>query len=341
MTINLQELQQLIEQKYIAVQKHKEAALYIYNYTPQAQYERVWNELTLQCRGLILDAAGKVVARPFKKFFNLEEHQPGDIPAEPFDVYEKLDGSLGILYWLNDTPMIATRGSFESDQSRKATQWLHTKYASAIPQLRKDRTYIFEIIYPENRIVVDYGNQEELILLGILNTQTGQDLPLETIGFPLVQRFDGINDLQQLKQLNLKNKEGFVLKFKSGFRVKVKFEEYVRLHRILTQVSNQTIWEKLKDGLPLEDILDKVPDEFYDWVRDTETKLRQAYTEIENSCKADFRELEDRKATAMYFLTCKHPGILFSMLDKRRYETAIWRLLKPKYEKPFRNETEE
>ena len=91
-------LQSMIDEQYIKVQKHPEEDLYIYNYTAKAQYERVWNEWTLQCRGLIMDADQKVVARPFPKFFNLGEIEGQVLPKESFEVYEKMDGSLGILY---------------------------------------------------------------------------------------------------------------------------------------------------------------------------------------------------------------------------------------------------
>jgi RNA ligase len=235
-------------------------------------------------------------------------------------------------------PFIASRGSFHSEQAQQASRLLHTKYAATCAHLQRGVTYLFEIIYPQNRIVVNYGAAEELVLLAIIDNNTGLDLPLENIGFPLVKRFDGINDLQKLKALNHPNKEGFVLKFTSGFRVKVKFEEYVRLHRILTGVSNKMIWEMLKNNMPMDAILESVPDEFYDWVKKTREALMQEYTAIEAHCKNDFKELRDRKSTAMYFLSCKYPSILFSMLDKRDYSDSIWKLIKPKYEKPFAKE---
>ena len=80
----------MVDEKLVSVQKHPDAALYIYNYSPRVQFEKLWNEVTLQTRGLILDAEMNIIARPFKKFFNLEEHQPEDIPQMPFDAYEKI-----------------------------------------------------------------------------------------------------------------------------------------------------------------------------------------------------------------------------------------------------------
>jgi len=327
-------LQQMIDERLVSVQKHPGADLFIYNYTNKAQYDRVWNEITLQSRGLILDAGLKIVARPFKKFFNLEEHPADEIPDEPFETFEKIDGSLGILYWLNDKPNIATRGSFTSDQAVRATKTLNEKYAHTFEKLERNATYLFEIIYPENRIVVDYGDTDDLIMLAVIANNTGLDLPLPDIGFPIVKKYDGINDLKQIKTLEEENKEGFVIKFKSGLRVKVKFTEYLRLHRLVTGVSNLVIWEHLAEGRSFEDLLEKVPDEFYDWVKKTSDELKSQYDKILTECKNAFKQLNpdshrDRKETALYFQTQKYPAVLFAMLDGKPYDKIIWKMLRP------------
>lgn len=330
-------LQQMVNEKLVSVQKHPDTDLFIYNYSPKVQYEKLWNEVTLQTRGLILDGSGNVIARPFGKFFNLEEHKPDEIPQLPFDVYEKMDGSLGILYWVNDKPFIATRGSFTSDQSVHATEILYSKYPHTFDKLDKTATYLFEIIYPQNRIVIDYGDMDDLILLTVIDNATG-DERIEDIGFPIVKRFDGINDLQELKTLEENNKEGFVVRFKNGFRVKMKFAEYVRLHRIIAGVSNVAIWEYLSQGKSFDELLEKVPDEFYNWVNKTQSELMNQFNQILAENKAVFKELETRKETALYFQTQKYPSILFSMLDNKTPDKIIWRMIRPKYSKPFKTD---
>lgn len=332
---NLNLLDQLIDQKYIKVQQHPDADLFIYNYTAKAQYERVWNEITLNCRGLIMDADRNIVARPFAKFFNLGELEETQIPNMPFEVYDKMDGSLGILYWVENTPFIATRGSFNSDQAVKATHMLHTTYADAIKHLNPDHTYLFEIIYPENRIVVDYGAKEELVLLAVIDSATGEEFELPEIGLPLVKRYHGIHDFKELVSLQEANREGFVVKFHNNFRLKVKFDEYVRLHRILTQVTSYTIWEQLKAGETLDMILEAVPDEFYGWVRATEQKFREDFAKIEREAHAEFQVFDTRKEAALYYMEQTHPSILFKMLDEKPYHEIIWKKIKPEYEKPF------
>ena len=163
---------------------------------------------------------------------------------------------------------------------------------------------------------------------------------LEDIGFPIVEKYDGIKDIGSLAAMNKDNKEGFVIKYSNNFRVKIKFEEYLRLHRIITQVSNLNIWEYLKTNQPIEEVLERVPDEFFNWVKKTKSDLENQYAVIENQCKADFKVLDSRKETALYFLTCQYSGVLFAMLDNMDYSEIIWRMIRPTFEKPFNREEE-
>lgn len=336
-------LNEMIEKKYVSRQKHPVKDIYIYNYTKSAQYEWLWNEATKKCRGLIMDSGDNIVANPFEKFFNLEEldakEQP--IPNEPFEVYEKVDGSLGILYWIDDIPVIATRGSFTSDQSQEGTKMLIEDYKHTWDKLDKSKTYLFEIIYPDNRIVIDYGKLRELKLLAIRDTKTGEEFPLEDIGFPVVKKFDGIKDFRKLKELEEDNKEGFVIKFKSGFRMKVKFEEYKRLHRIFTNVSNKSIWEILKDGGDFKELIDRVPDEFFNWLDNTKKDLLRQYKQIEDNSKQQYRSPDEFKSMqdfAEYTLKQPYPTVLFKMKDGRDYSEFIWKTIRPEYSRPFKQE---
>jgi T4 RnlA family RNA ligase len=333
--IDFQKIAALIEDGYVNVNKHPNAELYIYNYTAKTQYDWLWNDETRACRGLITDENQRIISRPFPKFFNLAEEEV-ELPNEPFEVFEKMDGSLGVLYTVDGQNYIASRGSFASEQAQVATSILQGKYADVT--FDADLTYLFEIIYPANRIVVDYGSTEDLVLIGMIETSTGKELPLQDIGLPVVKRYDGFAALDQLKGSEEDNREGYVVKFAGGYRVKVKFEEYCRLHRIVTQVSSRHIWELLKDEAPLDPILDTVPDEFYDWVRSIEKALKDGFASMEEACIADFEEYPTRKEAAEQFLKHEHSSILFAMLDERDYRPMIWRKLRPEHERPFENE---
>ncbi len=336
-------LKEMLEKKYVSIQDHPTEPLRIYNYTKSAQYDWLWNDVTKKCRGLIMDHDGNMIANPFEKFFNLEELDAKEepIPHESFEVYEKVDGSLGILYWINDIPSIATRGSFTSEQSQEGTKMLQENYKHIFDKLDKSKTYLFEIIYPDNRIVIDYGNLRELRLLAIRDTKTGEEFPLEDIGFPMVKIFDGIKDFRKLKELEEDNKEGFVIKFESGFRVKVKFEEYKRLHRIFTNVSNKSIWEILRTGGDFKELIDRVPDEFFNWLDDTRNDLLKQYQEIEDISKKQYRspeEFESMREFAEYTKGQSYPPILFKMRDNKDYSEFIWKTVRPEYSRPFKQE---
>lgn len=339
-----------VARKLITKVKHPRDELYIYNYTPVAQFSRAWDDVTLQARGLIADQQGNIVARPFRKFFNFSEHTGADLHANqfirplPFDlpyrVTEKMDGSLGILYWsVTDGWALATRGSFASAQAQEGTAILHD-YLMANPDFpfNHHHTYLFEIIYPQNRIVVDYGQRRDIVLLEVLDTETGA--PVDMSGhypWPTVESYPAM-DIAELQALHRPNAEGFVLRFADGTRVKVKHDEYVRLHRILTNVSSKSIWDMLRNGESLESILDNIPDEFYDWVRKTEADLRAEFQRIEDYNRqklADMPDFETRRDQAVYVAETLYPSILWNMIDGKDYDKLIWRYLKPEFARPF------
>ena len=342
--VDLDKLNSLVEQHYLSVQKHPTEDVLIYNYTQKAQYDRYWTDETLMCRGLIVRPDGTLVARPFVKFMNYEEHQ-GPLPLEPFKVTEKLDGSLGILYFVGNTPYLATRGSFTSEQAKRGTEILHTKYDNF--HFKDYCTYLFEIIFKGNRIIVDYGEMEDIVLLAVIHTDTGQEydihnMPYEvTWPFPVAKHYDRVSDITSLRELEEANKEGFVIRFQSGLRLKIKFAEYVRLHRLLTQINARVIWDLLRNNQPFDDLLERVPDEFYTWVSKTRHDLLAQYGLIEAHCQMmahSVQHLPARKDQAALIVKEQYSGVIFSMLDHKNYQEAIWKVLRPQAEKPFKED---
>lgn len=340
-----------VAQGYVKVEKHPTADLYIYNYTVKAQYDWHWTEETKACRGLIADGSRNVVHRPFPKFFSADQTPRSDlIWSKPFTVTAKLDGSLGILYDDGSGAAIATRGSFVSTQARRATGILRAKYEgfAAPPGL----TALFEIIIPDNRIVCDYGETEDLFLLAVVDNETGADAfatprgAADFIGWPgpVVEQYDvTCAPRDVLNALGLPQDgsvEGVVLRFDypKGLhtRTKVKTDEYKRLHKLLTGVSAKDIWEALSTGKGLAGVTERTPDEFHAWVKRIEGDLLKDFREIEEQCRSDFRRLEDRKSTALYYQTCRHPSVLFAMYDGRDYSQHIWKMVRPKGVQPFR-----
>lgn len=337
-----------IESGLVDEKEHPTFPLLIYNYTPVCQFSKSWDITTRMCRGLIVNKETReIVARPFKKFFNYEEHMNvpdmEPIPTEKPIVYPKFDGSLGILYWWEDRPYIATRGSFTSDQAQWANNFINKGGVSVwIEKLDKSKTYLFEIIYPENRIVVNYG-REDLVLLAVIDTETGRTVidGLESTDFPFVSKYP-FGSYEDLKSLNTPNEEGFVLLYpERDMRVKIKFDEYVKLHKVITGLSAIGIWEMLKDGKDLIQIIQDIPDEMHDWVRNVAGKILGEFVAIECSAtlvETEALKLATRKEQAEVISKSQYSGIIFSMLDKKDYKLGIWRIVRPKGKQVFRND---
>ena len=404
MKYDLNILNEYIEKGLIIKQVHPTLPLSIYNYSRTCQYGGLWDDITLACRGLVLDNEGNVIAKPFPKFFNYEEHTAEEIPNELFDVYEKMDGSLGICFyyereltyseryklWFNgnyetgmeyceeivpnfDDPYfhptpttkgewhIATRGSFVSEQAVKGKELLG-KYN--FQKLHTDYTYLFEIIYKENRIVCDY-DFEDVVLLGVINTKTGIEVNLHSdtedvriqnivknIGLNVVTRYNTFGEgFDELKREISNSKEGYVIRFRNGMRMKIKGDEYVRLHRILTNFSTTDIWELLRSGGDMNEFLDRVPDEFDKWVKSTIRDLKYAHFQIcERAGKlhdgfrygkyGDVYPEPTKKEFAEFVMKQYVPmrSVMFAMWDKKPYDDIVWKLIKPKWSKPFKKD---
>jgi len=208
----------------------------------------------------------------------------------------------------------------------------HEAAREGFPELTGKHTYLFEIIYPENRIVVDHGDTEELVLLAAIETATGNEIPLADVGllFPRAVRYDGIKDLNKLLSWeDDKTLEGFVVRFQSGQRVKIKFNEYKRLHKLLTGVSARAVWDVISSGGDVSELIEAVPDEFYAWVRETENDLRCEFAKIESTVRSQMVFSGSRRELAEKFKKSRYPSIMFSILDGKDFQSQIWRMVRP------------
>lgn len=277
---------------YIRTQSHPRYPRYrIANYTEKAVFDKEWNDVTLQCRGLIFDDnTGAVIARPFRKFFNHNESSAPKIGLhDPVVVTDKMDGSLGILYRQPDGCWaVATRGSFDSDQARHATAVFQARYENYMGAAwgfnpPPGITYLFEIVYPANRIVVDYGQLDDLVLLGAVDDATGKSITPEVIQKssnpwpgPVTETFTYNTFSQALGADPRPGKEGFVvLDLRTDERIKIKYEDYIKLHRIVTNLTARRVHEVMMQGLDLDTWISALPDEFHDWVLDVERQITQ------------------------------------------------------------------
>lgn len=344
----LAELEALVVEKLVSKRPHPTLPLFIYNYSATAQFKPIaeWTEALCDARGLILDHQGNVIGRPFRKFWNYEQVLDRIPAGENFQVWEKLDGSLGIVCFYRGQRVVSSRGSFESDQARWANAFMEANHADFQPA-RERMTYLFEIVYPANRIVVDYGSRAELILLAVMDN-IGFDLDgafEDEARFPKARRFDGLTDFSIVNTDPLfQGQEGFVVRWESGMRAKIKADEYKRLHRLITRCSTRTIWELLRTGKGVSEVIERVPAEFQEWVNAQTTELNGAFERISLAAMNAFNETPGRYPTRKDFAewakTQPNPSLLFSLLDGRDISDSVWKLVEPRWASPFRKEPE-
>jgi len=237
-----------------------------------------WIALTKQTRGIVLDSLDdwKVVNFPFTKFFNLHEKDAATINWQSATFQEKLDGSIIFLWWGDrlDKWMISTSGTCNAFNAKTTfgksfgeivEDVLKRDFSSPelfYKLLNKDWCYIFELESCYNQIIVDQtDNEGKLTLLGARSLETFQEIDLNSINF------DFIKPIELVKRHNLnkytvkafvnsrspKEAEGLVVCDKNFNRIKIKSDEYLRIHRIQGGVISS--WKNVLE-LVLSPILD-------------------------------------------------------------------------------------
>jgi RNA ligase len=335
-------LERMIAEGLVRVQTHPVLPLRILNYSEITQFRGIWNECTLACRGLIIDHDDNVIARPFKKFFNMGESHAAHIDWDSRIVAtNKADGSMGVWYKYGVHQAIATRGSFMSEQAQHATRLWNSKY--------RDRTYIpdfhtpiFEIIYPDNRIVLDYGDMDDLVLLGMVDMRYGIVYgPMETAAMihwigPETSVFDYKNIHECVAAPYRPNAEGMVIRSGNNM-VKLKQADYIELHRLISMLSERSVWWSLKDGKTIEQICEALPDEFHGFVRDVGDKLLTEFGWLQVAIDRTYSNLIgslpegfSRKEFAFAANRIDHyRPHMFNMLDGKSTDELIWKQIKP------------
>lgn len=385
-----------IEAGHVTRKTHPTLPLSVLTYTRECQYGHIWNPVTMRCRGLIADdKTGEIVALPFPKIFVTGMHGVFDfappLPAEPFEIFEKADGSLIITFHYDGRWRAASKGSFISEQAQWAQAVLDAADLSALdPGL----TYLAEAIYPANRIVVDYGQREALMLLAAYRPADGTEAPLSvvashwrTVG-PVVRSWglsDGLAELEELAaasttlagaEVGGTEEEGYVIRYASGARAKIKLSAYLFLHRLLTQTSPRDIWRALgvqrfpeetakrvayilscstdevealraTPNGPLNALLENVPDEFDSWVREVIGKIEADFADQQDQARAAFESLAplaaDRGDFARAAQGIPDPSIraaAFLLLDSRSIDSTLWKNTRPTVADPFKTDEE-
>ena len=280
------------------VSTKREGELALFTYTRSCVYDNAWDDFSLMARGLILnEKREQVIATPFPKFFNVGERDE-PIPDQPFETFEKLDGSLIIAFWGGFEWCTATKGSFSSEQALWANLQLRKLRTSG---LLRETTFLFEAIYPENRIVIRYL-EPKLVLLAAYD-DFGYEYPYnellynaEAMGCELAKRHEyaSVSELLEKAETLPGDEEGFVLRFKDGHRLKVKGAEYRRLHALIHRVTPLALWEAMRSGDDLKKFRKDLPEEFWEDFDRIEGKLSAGYTGLLTEMTKILIKLQDK-----------------------------------------------
>lgn len=240
---------------------HPTLPLAIQNYTHKAMRAGIWDPLTCAARSLVTDTrTGAVISRSFSKFFNFDEvkhaYKPtgGEYAAV---VEEKVDGSIASLFWFEEARewILASKGSFTGTHVKFAREILESCYPNVTEGLDKEKTYVFEIIHPNNIIMVKYHTRKDLVLLSIIGKDGSEPppdfdwstYPFSRPGNKMALIGNVTVDFKSLRALDLFNQEGFIVKYwrtrtdRHPQRVKIKFDSYLLKTQTLNNVSPQSM----------------------------------------------------------------------------------------------------
>ena len=329
--VDLKKYYDLENEGLVYIKRHPQYPLFLLNYTPRTQYRQKWCKELVHARGLVVGEDGKILARPLPKFFNHYEIMDLEVlQDEEYEVYEKLDGSLVIMFHYENHPIFCTRGSFISEQAVKGLEIFRAKYNHI--SLNKECTYCFEVIYPQNKIVVNYEDLEDLFLISVTHTSSGKAINIDAAGFKTVNKVDSKSIHTFLSGFEEANMEGYVVKYtnllSNPLRVKYKFNTYVEKHKGKS-LSETAIKRSMKN---MESInLDNIPDECYEEVKKIITQMEEEFQckkiKIENHYLKITQQNNSPRDVLEAIKQSEHSSILFAIHRNKPYYSLVWKSL--------------
>lgn len=253
--------------------------LVLLKYSPVI-YETGWNKLALMCRGKVIDMKNRViVSYPYDKFFNLNENEnyKDELIANLMDnakdiiVTDKKDGSLIAVTRIHpdDTEfLITTNGSFDNMHIELARKMIDEQYPEFKKYAPPFRTFIFEIIHPDDPHCISYGETKKMYLHGIRNLYNYALLDYDTmenvanaLNLDIVEReYLDLDTMKEKVHEANANKEGWVVRIighdGSEKIVKIKYDEYFVIHRLRCGVNIKKIYNHY---VFVRDIQDMIP----------------------------------------------------------------------------------
>lgn len=280
------------------------------------------DEYVRLCRGCIVSLEDPknpaMIAAPFVKFGNWGQSFCPDIDWSSALVEQKVDGILIKLFYYDNNWHWVTNNGWNTDVESTMITKLPSKYKERSTDncqtiqdlidycLAKNRvtldrfspnfTYMFELISPKLRILVD-NPHTDLVYLGCRSNLSYNEYPLDVakILIPVINHFNTVKyfDLHNIDEvLELCNSykgdqdEGVVVVDNNFNRIKIKCEDYIRLkgYRNMFDTTEEQIWKGMREGT-IDDALQVFPElnERIQAIKETAIrykKLLESYGEI-------------------------------------------------------------
>lgn len=245
------------------------------------------NAMRRECRGLIFYPDGRIMSRPFHKFFNVNEKEETQMNkinlSQPHVIMEKLDGSMIRPVVVDGHLRLGTKMGV-TEVAMNAEVWLATRGDNVKSWLwmciENNVTPIFEWTSRKNQIVIDYAT-DNLVLTACRHNITGEYfMPNDdnNCPFDIVQQYGSVNgNLADYiaRAREQEGREGDIIRFADGHMLKIKNDWYVRIHKTVDKIRFDRHIVELILHEEIDDVLPMLPQHEADRVRDFSAKFAE------------------------------------------------------------------
>lgn len=321
---NLDVLNKLVDKKLLIKCETEDLAQY--NYSDYTNVEGYWNKYTLFNRGNVYDkTTGELVGKCLPKFFEMEQLPQSwqdNLRTQSFEATKKYDGVMGVIYKFQNTVYCNTRNSFNNNITKLMYSLLPNYNLDILDILN----IVVEVISPQTRDIVDYGDTVELRLVTAFYKVTGAELSYNSlynialqIGMPIVENVDLTwHELTEYQNNADCTSEGYVLRFAGNLRVKIKNQAYLNAKTVKDKVNIHSMWKLFNSNVGINEIHRRImqySSPMYETSLEVFNKLVHELTLVK-SCAKDIHEntkLLSDKQLSEYFEQ-----------NKTKYEDMVW-----------------
>lgn len=293
------------------LRKMEDEDLVQYSYSERTNNDGLWDEITMFNRGNIYEKkTGNLIAKAMPKFMNLgqlSQEKQKELSLKPkFNLTEKMDGCLGIIYKYKGEIRCNSRGGFDNYVTDKIKELL-PKYVAKNMILNHNCLNV-EVISPQTKIICDYGDTEELYLITafydrpnwVEHTYEESCMIAQVMQMPIVKEYHmSWEPLIKWQQEADWKHEGFVVRFPNNERVKIKSKDYLDVAKFRAGLSKRSIWRYMKNDLEqgtnqLQEYLNMgIPDEFSNIAKSYVKELEEEMEQHRQLAIKEYNELID------------------------------------------------